>query len=818
MYASKRLSLAVLALAALPLAAQESTRTDRFGDALPEGAVARMGTVRLRSATAISCISFSPDGKSLVTAGFSNKVTFWDVATGKPARTVDIACNSISALQFSRDGKVLALACDNSTIRLIDPTSGSEKRMLQDPVNRFSTITMSLSPDGSLVSMTHRYNRQVLIWNALTGVLKHRLNNVGTYNSPPVAFTADNKHFVSLWTDGKLHLIDTDSGKSVRSLEPAAAGNVSPYTTRIPFLVLSHDGKQVIYRPSGDRFFRAVELATGKEVRRWEKTSGSHYSYTGGMALTPNGRFLVETSGDNAVRVWGLASGKLLRELSTGGGSLSNLTLSRDGKHVASAAGNAIFLWDVPQAQPLHSGAGHHTSVTRLAFTPDGKKLVSLGGTTMRAWDPNTGRELVVTRPFSAYGVNALVPSPDSKTVRWVASDKALYQWALGEAGPVKLTNPRNTPYYSSQAVSPDGKVLAGITATDRKLRLIDLLDNKPDRELAIVPSPYSNLLTFSPDGRTLALAGSSDRVVTLFETSTGTEVRKLMPTGTSNHGSPVVAFAPDGRSLAKFDGELRVIETATGGERVQLPREPVAALNALVWSDNSRLVARAQSDGVVVVYDTFSGRELFRKNTGQGSVYALAFSRDGRKLATGGANTTAVVWSLPATPFPRPALDETTAWRDLEDSDASRAYRAIAYLSSSPAEAVNLFKARLRPRPPVDAKRIDKLIEELDDDSYAVREKASEELGEIGMLAEEALKKAAKSSSLEVRRRALDLLRKLKGGASVAPERLRARRAVEVLERIGTPAARAMLVNMLKMKLDSNLEASIKSSLERLN
>jgi WD40 repeat protein len=815
MSASRLLSLAVVAVTAMPLAAQDSTRKDLAGDPLPEGALARMGSIRLRSETSISAISFSPDGKSLVTAGYSSKITFWDIATGRPARTISVAGNSVNGLEFSRDGKVLAVACDNSTIRLLDPSSGAEKRLIQDPLNRYSTISMSLSPDGSLVSMTHRYNRQILIWDAQTGALKHRISNVGTHNAPPVAFTPDSKHFVSLWTDGKLHLVETASGKSVRCLEPVVTGNVSMYSTRIQALTLSHHGKQVIFQPSTDRIFRAVDLASGKEVRRWARTAGSQYLHARSMALTPNDRFLVENAGDNAIRVWGLASGKMLRELTVAGSPLSTLALSRDGKLAAGASGHAIFLWDIGEAKQLHGGIGHQAVVTRVAFTPDGNTLISLGGT-MRGWNPNTGQQLHLTRPYSGYGVSPLIPHPNSKSVRWVGSDRALYEWRIGPDNPVKLTNPRTTPYYSNQVVSPDGKMLAGVNASDRKLRLLHLLENRPDRDLTIVSNPYSNTLVFSPDGQMLALASSTDRVVTLFDVKTAAEVRKLMPiAGTSN--SPVIAFAPDGRSLLKFDGEFRVIETATGGERMRLPRDGVVSFSQLAWSDNGRLVARALYDGMVSVHDTFTGRELFRRNTGQGAVGALAFSRDGRKLATGGANTTIMVWSLPMLETPRPALDETTAWRDLEDNDSGRAFRAIAHLCSHPSEAIRLFKVRLKPRPPVDAKRIDSLIRDLDDDAYAVREKASEELAEIGHLAEEALKKATKSSSLEVRRRADHLLRKIKGAANIAPDRLRARRAVEVLERIGSPAAALVLRNMLKMKLDANLEASIRDSLGRL-
>jgi hypothetical protein len=190
--------------------------------------------------------------------------------------------------------------------------------------------------------------------------------------------------------------------------------------------------------------------------------------------------------------------------------------------------------------------------------------------------------------------------------------------------------------------------------------------------------------------------------------------------------------------------------------------------------------------------------------------------------LATAGANTTVLVWQVPSLPRPGrvASLDEESAWRDLHQSDGVKAFRAILHLAATPEKAIRLVKARLKPRPAVSVKNIGKLIADLDSDHYAVREQAERDLAEIGPAANEALKAATKSKSLEVKRRAEDLLSKLaSGGARPAPDRLAALRAVEVLEKIGTPAARELLKSLLdrtKKQLDP-LEEAIKASLERL-
>src|SRR3954468_23967180 len=85
---------------ATSLAAQESRGKDLLGDPLPAGAIARMGSSRLRSETTVNCVAFAPDGRSLLTAGFGNKLTWWDLATGHETRKITLATGySINAMQ-----------------------------------------------------------------------------------------------------------------------------------------------------------------------------------------------------------------------------------------------------------------------------------------------------------------------------------------------------------------------------------------------------------------------------------------------------------------------------------------------------------------------------------------------------------------------------------------------------------------------------------------------------------------------------------------------------------------------------------------------
>ncbi len=125
-------------------------------------------------------------------------------------------------------------------------------------------------------------------------------------------------------------------------------------------------------------------------------------------------------------------------------------------------------------------------------------------------------------------------------------------------------------------------------------------------------------------------------------------------------------------------------------------------------------------------------------------------------------------------------------------------------------------LKARLRPAVPYDAKRLARLIGELDGDEYAVRQRATKELEALGERAGPALRSAlARKPPLEMHRRLTRLLDRLEGPVT-EPEVLRMVRAVEALERMGTAEARALLSELAKGQAGRRLTREAKASLGR--
>ena len=321
----------------------------------------------------------------------------------------------------------------------------------------------------------------------------------------------------------------------------------------------------------------------------------------------------------------------------------------------------------------------------------------------------------------------------------------------------------------------------------------------------------------FSPDSRRLA-AACTDGGLRLWDRDTGRLLRKWK---TATPGSQVMhpAFAGDGRSLVLFDGMVRIREIAGGGERLQIAA--TGSPFALACSPDGRFLACGQFDGSILVYGTATGKPLAHWQGKQGVIHALTFSHDSRLLASGGATGTILLWKLPdgeGLPTTLKAEEALSFWQTLHETDAAAANRALAGLAAAPAQAVPLIKERFQTiwKKP-DPERLAKLVADLDDNVFKVREQATRELAEAGPDAADLLRKAlANMPSTEAKRRIEGLLNRLNKGGS--PEYLRSLRAIEVLERIGTPAARDVLRELARKPLSAALVEEIQASLRRLD
>jgi len=244
-----------------------------------------------------------------------------------------------------------------------------------------------------------------------------------------------------------------------------------------------------------------------------------------------------------------------------------------------------------------------------------------------------------------------------------------------------------------------------------------------------------------------------------------------------------------------------------------------------LVFSPDGQVLCYGRSDQRLVFWETATGREIGLVKGYQGDITSLAFSPNGKQLASGGSDTTALIWDLskilspPESAVRKLSEEETQArWADLVGSDAAKAYRAIRHLSESPDLTVEFLKKHLRPAQSVKAERLDKLIAELDDKQFSVRQNASAELERLGELAVPSARKALQGKvPAETRRRLEQLLAAVEGKGSVSGDRLLTLRAVEVLERIGNTKAQELLRSLAHGAAGSLQTEEANEALKRL-
>jgi hypothetical protein len=186
------------------------------------------------------------------------------------------------------------------------------------------------------------------------------------------------------------------------------------------------------------------------------------------------------------------------------------------------------------------------------------------------------------------------------------------------------------------------------------------------------------------------------------------------------------------------------------------------------------------------------------------GAIVSIGFDPTGRRLVTGSADGTAIIWNLErawakrtAARIPLDPLKLEDVWKNLADANAEKAHRAILASAADLPTILPLLRGRLKPAKGPDQGRIHALIRDLNAPKFSVREQARRELMRLGEATAEALREAARiDPAAEVRRLARTILDSI-AYRPVEGEDLRTLRVLELLEFVGRPDAVELLTSL---------------------
>jgi hypothetical protein len=268
-----------------------------------------------------------------------------------------------------------------------------------------------------------------------------------------------------------------------------------------------------------------------------------------------------------------------------------------------------------------------------------------------------------------------------------------------------------------------------------------------------------------------------------------------------------------------------------------------------LAFSPDGRLVATAVDSSHVHLWEVATGQRLHTFFDGfpqhRDATLSLVFAPDGKFVASSTVMGTAMIWKMPGNPTDTPPALEAghleTLWNDLGSdepakplattstrgpsgvqvsnrAEPAKGFTAVRTLAAAPKQAIPLLRDRLKPAAGVDPRKVSALIADLDSSKFAVRQKAEQELEDLGDKAVPALRYIlANRPPLEARQRAERILDKLDPRHILSAEEMRSVRAVWVLEAIGSPEAIDVLKKWTQGTPGERLTEEAKAALGRM-
>jgi len=617
------LDMAAIALATMALACAAE---DILGDPLPEGAVQRLGTLRMRYPGGIGDLCYLPDGRGAIAVG--NRMEIWDLEVGRLEGGAQVCEHGIRGVEPRRDGSVLLVADADGNVHEWDLARGELLRSW--PTGQAGLVAAHYSPDEQRVLTTGSRPPTLKEWELGTG-------------EELVAIEGEMHYFREgiYGPGGRTALVDGRAGSGpilahydLRTGELLNAWLKDYYAHGRSMELSAGDGERLLV---GSRHSAQEWLLDGYEMLG--KFSGHHGHAVTAVAYCADPDELLTGSRDGSIRRWNRHEQKVLLRWVPHDSHVTRIEVSPDGEWVLSYGGRLVAETSVEDGTPRVVWERHDGPVQAVAALPVGHVAVS-GATdgSLRAWDIDSG-ECLGTIAGARLGAYAVAVSPDGDRVAAGCKDGVVREFDLSDGSLIReLTGHRG--YVRAVAYTPKGSHLLS-SAGDGTLRA---WGRERDEPVHVLHEHRGGVLAIavSPDGE-FALSGGRDGTVRYWDLRRGTLLRTM-----AGHRGWVeaVAFAGAGRALSGArDERILAWDLSTGEATAEM--SPGRAVYALACTaDGGR--AYAGGGGAITGWDLATGEQIAELSGHGSAVHGLALTADGSRLISASADTTLLVWELP--------------------------------------------------------------------------------------------------------------------------------------------------------------------------
>jgi WD40 repeat protein/serine/threonine protein kinase len=486
---------------------------------------------------AVKCAVFSPEGTSILSCSNDKTIRLWNVASGQEVRRFEGHSSNINSISFSPDGRYIVSGSDDKKIRLWDVKSGKAVRCFGCGDSVWS---VKFSPNGRYILSSSR-DANIILWEI----------------HYPEKRWVDIHPYPSLCEPRDVAKLGLEQ-KSVEVFLHSALRLMASGDFRDAYRLLREG--QLIQGYSRDREIlnlltlcgsRAGQLRGLRDVWCLNFFEGHHENITA-ACFSNDGQYILSGSLDKTIRLWNVASGKEVRRFEGDGSYVYSVRFSPDSRYILSGHEKSVRLWEINSGDGVKLFEGHGGGYAA-SFSPDGQLVVisSINGkdTKIRWLSVANGEEVgCFVRPSTAVG--PICFSPDGQYILFRSDDKNMSLIKIMTKDKIKQFCCEKS--WSPIAFSPDGQtILSGGTVST--LRLWDVKTGRQlNRHFRCISNNLLSrrggnrisVLTFSPDGHyALSSGGRDGEVIHLWDIMTGKELKEL-----KKHVERVVAldFSPN--------------------------------------------------------------------------------------------------------------------------------------------------------------------------------------------------------------------------------------------------------------------------------